>query len=91
LPWAIKIYASCSTYITLEGVFQAIYRSLRTNVTRLEIDSISENEQRQATSVYEHRYRRRGCRRAYDEERHGGMKRVDFLMGRSRFLGISNS
>jgi hypothetical protein len=37
------------------------------------------------------RYRRQLSARIHEEEKSGGMKRVDFLMGHTRFLGISNS
>uniref|UniRef100_A0A8H7Y8Z0 DUF6699 domain-containing protein n=1 Tax=Psilocybe cubensis TaxID=181762 RepID=A0A8H7Y8Z0_PSICU len=90
LPWTIKVHASNGSYITLEDVFDAIYRSLRTNISQSEFNSLpSESDQRRATRAYEQRYRRMRSSRHYEEEKRGGMKRVDFLMGRSRFLGIS--
>jgi hypothetical protein len=92
LPWTIKVHASNGSYITLENVFDAIYRSLRTNITTSEFNSFSsQNDQRRATRAYEQRYRRQRSTRIYEEEKRGGMKRVDFLMGHSRFLGISNT
>ncbi|KAF8156121.1 hypothetical protein B0H34DRAFT_521782 [Crassisporium funariophilum] len=92
LPWTIKVYASNGSYVTLEDVLICAYRSLRTNITTLDFNSFpSSNDQRRATRAYEQRYRRLKSTRAYDEEKRGGMKRVDFLMGHSKFLGISNN
>lgn len=92
LPWKIKVYASNGVYVTLEDIFNSIYRSLRTNITSAEFNLFStQDDQRRATRAYEKRYRRFRNSTAYEEEKRGGMKRVDFLMGHTKFLGISNS
>ncbi|KAF8967254.1 hypothetical protein BDZ97DRAFT_1656512 [Flammula alnicola] len=92
LPWVIKVYASNGSFVTLEDVFTTIYRALRINITPAEFSSLpSPNDQRRATRAYEQRYRRQRSTRIYEEEKRGGMKRVDFLMGCTRFFGISNS
>ncbi|KDR65696.1 hypothetical protein GALMADRAFT_27435, partial [Galerina marginata CBS 339.88] len=89
LPWTVKIYATYKTYIVLGDVFQAVYQSLRTNITRSELDSVSQAEQSRVSRAYMHRYRRQRSRRAYDAEKYGGIKHIDFLLGHSSFLGIS--
>lgn len=91
LPWQFKVSALNGKYVTIEDMLEALYRSLRVNITQPEFNSFpSERDQRRATRAYEDRYRRlRGSR--YDEEKRSGMKRVDFLMGRTRFVGISNN
>ena len=92
LPWIIKVYASNALYVTLEDVFDSIYRNLRTNITSAEFNLFSkQDDQRRATRAYEKRYRRHRNTRAYEEEKRGGMKRVDFLMGHTKFLRLSNS
>ena len=92
LPWNIKVYASNALYVTLEDVFDSIYRNLRTNITSAEFNLFSnQNDQRRATRAYEKRYRRHRNTRVYEEEKRGGMKRVDFLMGHTKFIGLSNS
>ena len=92
LPWTIKVYASNAVYVTLEDIFDSIYRNLRTNITSAEFNLFSnQDDQRRATRAYEKRYRRLRNTRAYDEEKRGGMKRVDFLMGHTKFLGLSNT
>ena len=92
LPWTIKVYASNGSYVTIEDVFDSIYRTLRTNITSAEFNMFStQNDQRRATRAYEQRYRRLRNNKAYENEKRGGMKRVDFLMGHTKFLGISNN
>ncbi|PPR04641.1 hypothetical protein CVT24_011859 [Panaeolus cyanescens] len=92
LPWKIKVYPANGSYVTVEDVLASIYRSLRTNITGQDFTALSNpNDQRRATRAYENRYRRLRDPRAYDEEKRSGMKRVDFLLGHTRFLSISNS
>ncbi|KDR69401.1 hypothetical protein GALMADRAFT_255890 [Galerina marginata CBS 339.88] len=91
LPWTIKVLPSKGSFVTFEDVLSSIYRTLRTNISSSEFNLFpSSNDQRRATRAYEQRYRRQRSARIYDEEKRGGMKRVDFLMGHTRFLGISN-
>ncbi|KAF9481926.1 hypothetical protein BDN70DRAFT_971727 [Pholiota conissans] len=90
LPWIITVYASKSSFITLEDVFLTIYNSLRRNITLTEFNSLpSRTAQINATRAYEARYREKKTTTEYEAEKKGGMKRVDFLMDRIRFLGIS--
>lgn len=91
LPWTIKVYASNGSFVSLEDALDSIYHSLRTNIKPAEFDSLpSSHDRRRATRAYEHRYRRQRSSSEYDKEKKGGMKRIDFLMGHTRFLGISN-
>ena len=93
LPWFINVYASNGSYVTLADVFESIYDTLRTNITSAEFNMFSsEDDKRRATQAYEKRYRRLPRNTtAYNKEKRGGMKRVDFLMGHTKFLGISNN
>jgi len=92
IPWGVKVQASNGSYITLEDVLDSIYRTLRVNVTQAEFASLpSSKEQRRATESYERRYRRIRHEGLYQEEKRGGMKRVDFFLGRSRFMGLVNN
>ncbi|KDR68966.1 hypothetical protein GALMADRAFT_77945 [Galerina marginata CBS 339.88] len=91
-PWTIKIHAFLGPYITLEDIFCAIYRSLRTSITLSEFYWFSsQSSHSYATRAYKQRYRRHSSSRVYEEEKRHGMKRVDFLLGHSSFLGISNT
>ncbi|KDR82976.1 hypothetical protein GALMADRAFT_57569 [Galerina marginata CBS 339.88] len=91
LPWTIKIHAQDRPYITVEDVLYAVYYSLRTNITAWEFNLLlSRNDRRRAAHAYEWRYRRHRSIKTYEEEKHGGMKHVDYLMGHTYFLDISN-
>jgi hypothetical protein len=92
LPWAIEVHASNNSFVTVGDVLSSIYHSLRTNITSAEFDTLlSPHDQRRATHAYEERYRRQLSARIHEEEKRGGMKRVDVLMGHTQFLGISSS
>jgi hypothetical protein len=92
LPWIINVRASNSSYVTVEDLFHSVYYSLRTNITTHEFDLLPHQmDRKRATRAYEQRYRRFRSNSAHDEEKRGGMKRIDFLMGRTRFHSISNT
>jgi hypothetical protein len=91
LPWVIKVYASNGSYVTLGDVLDSIYHSMRTNITNAEFNSLHQKDQKSATRAYEQRYRRFQSTSAHNQEKRGGMKRIDFFMGRTKFCGISNT
>ncbi|KAG7094569.1 hypothetical protein E1B28_005397 [Marasmius oreades] len=92
LPWSITIYASNGYYVTVRDVLEGIYRALRKNVTHKEYNSIPSHPDRaRVNEAYERRYSRVRDYYASREEKQGGVKRVDFLRGRTRFMGISPS
>ena len=92
LPWIINVYASNGPYVTLEDLFDSVYHSLRTNITSDEFNLLlNEDDQKTATCAYKQRCMRFRKISACDEEKRGGMKRVDFLMGRTMFHSISNT
>lgn len=97
LPWTIKVYASNGSYITLQDILTSIYLDLRTNITPTEFQLLpSQHYRTRATRAYEQRYRRlrhqlpseRQYHKASESEKRAGMKRVDFLMSHTKFLGI---
>jgi len=90
LPWPINIRASNGSYVTLRDFVNSIYYSLRTNINDSEFNLLPhEVNKKMATQSYELRYRRFRYIYGHDGEKRDGMKRVDFLMGRTRFKGIS--
>ncbi|KDR67766.1 hypothetical protein GALMADRAFT_79446 [Galerina marginata CBS 339.88] len=92
IPWTIEVNASHRPYLTLGDIFNGIYHSLHTQITWSEFNLLpSRNAQRRATRAYEWRYRRQQSARVYKHEKRGGMKRIDFLLEHSRFIGISNT
>ncbi|KAJ6612326.1 hypothetical protein B0H10DRAFT_2052495 [Mycena sp. CBHHK59/15] len=78
LPWTITVSASNGRYVTVSDVLNSVHRSLRRNKLM-----------RRATAAYTQRYSRLKGHRGYMEEKSQGVKRVDFLMGCTKFQGIS--
>ena len=91
LPWTIHVRTSNRSYVTLEDLFDAIYHSLRINIATNEFISLHQTDQTRATRAYEQRYRRFRSITGHDLEKRSGMKRVDFLMGHTRFHSISKT
>lgn len=93
LRWSIVITASTGRrggFVTVGDVLDGVYRSLRNNITSAEFYSLpGEKERRRVTKAYEQRYRRIHGEREYDDEKRRGVRRVDFLMGNTRFIGLS--
>jgi hypothetical protein len=90
LPWSFKIHASNARYVTLGDVLDTLFRTLRINLAQPDFQSLSDKDRRRATRAYEDRYRRLRSSRMHEEEKRGGMKRVDFLLGHTRFVGLTN-
>lgn len=103
LPWSIQVYASNATYITLQDILTSIHTFFRTNITPTEFHLLpSHHHRRRATRAYQQRYRRlrhqlcnetggnSDISQASQSEKRAGMKRVDFLMGYTKLLGISS-
>ncbi|KAF8069275.1 hypothetical protein FPV67DRAFT_1116715 [Lyophyllum atratum] len=92
LPWTVTVHASYGPYVTVTDVLEGIYRKLRANISSHEFNSLpSEKDRRRVTSAYEQRYRRIRGSRDYEDEKRQGVRRVDFLMGHTRFMGLSSS
>ena len=91
-PWVIQIRASNGVNVTLEDFFDSIYRALRTGITASEFNLLPHQQDKErAIHAYEQRYRRFRNISAYDKEKRSGMKRIDFLMGRTGFHSISHT
>jgi len=92
LPWSITVHPSHGTYVTVTDVLEGIYRKLRTNISAQEFHALpSEKDMRRVTVAYEQRYRRVRGSREYEDEKRSGVRRVDFLMGHTRFMGLSST
>ncbi|KAJ6611999.1 hypothetical protein B0H10DRAFT_2054318 [Mycena sp. CBHHK59/15] len=90
LPWTITVSASNGGYVTVSDVLNSVHRSLRVNVTPEEFNLLGTQKlMRRATAAYTQRYSRLKGHRGYTEEKSQGVKRVDFLMGCTKFQGIS--
>ncbi|KIK54935.1 hypothetical protein GYMLUDRAFT_129337, partial [Collybiopsis luxurians FD-317 M1] len=91
--WPISVHASFNgQYVTVNDVFSAIYHSLRNNVSSTDYHAIpSRKDAEKVRMAYETRYRRLRDRYAYESEKRQGLKRVDFLVGHTRFIGLTVS
>ncbi|KAJ7137022.1 hypothetical protein C8R44DRAFT_661803, partial [Mycena epipterygia] len=91
IAWPIVVSPShAAGFVSVLDVFTSVYTSLRLAVLRAEYDTLPSGDARQ--SVDDAYFTR--CRLLLDEdERHietlKGVKRVDFLTGKTRFLGLS--
>jgi hypothetical protein len=91
LPWSIPVMASRG-YVSISDVLATLYQSLRINITDRDYHSLpSHSAQRRVRTAYEDRYRRIRDPRDYAEEKRNGVKRIDFLMGHTRFMGLTSS
>ncbi|KAJ7465687.1 hypothetical protein FB451DRAFT_1262169 [Mycena latifolia] len=90
LPWSIAVSASNGRYVTVSDALAALHRALRVNVTSAEYNALGSHKlMRRAAAAYTHRYMRLKGHRGYEEEKKHGVKRVDFLMGNTKFRGLS--
>ena len=92
LPWSVPVAAANGRYVAIADVLHALYRALRTNVTEREFNALRTPKlMGMAAAEYKRRCERARLhgRRAYQEEKRGGVRRVDFLMGYTTFAGIS--
>ncbi|KAF7341696.1 hypothetical protein MSAN_02068000 [Mycena sanguinolenta] len=90
LPWAIVVYPSNGRFVTVGDVLNALHGALRVNVTAAEFEALgTPTLKRQVSLAYQRRYERLRGHRGYREEKNGGVKRVDFLIGFTKFQGIS--
>ncbi|KAL1746697.1 hypothetical protein HDZ31DRAFT_33633 [Schizophyllum fasciatum] len=86
--WDIPIYATAA-YVTCLDVLSTLHRELWLPITHAEYQELNSDVQRQVDSSFWAR-----CSRIMDpiarvaEERRG-VKRIDFLMGRTSFRGLS--
>ena len=79
-----------SPYVSVRDVVHALYRGLRMAVHPLEYEALPSMET--ITNVNEAYFSRCNSiveKKARQEEQAKGVKRVDFLMDRNRFLGLS--
>ena len=90
LPWSIAVAAK-STYnlVTLYDVFEALYLSLRIQVKKAEYWYPSPAYQKEIAASYHTRVDKIPDKTMRKEQREKGVRRLDFLVGCTRFSGIS--
>ena len=88
--WTCRVHASNHRFVTVLDVLDSLYNSLRRNIAALEFNSLSEEDKSSTSRYYKKRYRRLQDYNSHlsEQEKVQGMKRIDFLMGRTRFAGL---
>jgi hypothetical protein len=93
LPWQITVVPSSTihgAFVTVADVLASLHRTLRLAVHPDEYNALPSHEDKhKVNTAYESRCVRIEDPAAQAEEKRKGVKRVDFLMGRTRFLGLS--
>ena len=76
-------------WVTVGDVLEQVYHSLRRRTNHHDYEACGERDREKVRKAYEARYRRLRSEKAYEKEKAGGMRRVDYLRNRVRFLGLS--
>jgi hypothetical protein len=87
LPWPIPVQPSRCAYVTVYDVLHTLYRSLRSTVSAQEFRSNPDSKR--VTLAFQRRCA--NSSRRSSEEREKGVKRVDFLLERTRWVGLSST
>ena len=90
LPWRIPVHAT-RMYVSIEDVLNALYTSFRKNIGQSDYAVLSPSAQRRVKEAYDRRCRSNRDPRMQDRERWGGVKRIDFLMDRKCFRGLTRT
>ncbi|KAF9783810.1 hypothetical protein BJ322DRAFT_881242 [Thelephora terrestris] len=88
LPWSVTVTAR-STFVTLFDVLQSLHSSLRRQVTKAEWASLPRASQEVIAASFHKRVGGFSDRVKRDKQSKKGVRRLDFLVGRTRFFGIS--
>ena len=88
LPWSVTVIAK-STFVTVYDVLQALHLSLRLQVTSVEWASLSRASQDTISTSFHKRVGRFSDRVKREKQLGKGVRRLDFLVGRTRLFGIS--
>ncbi|EIW78106.1 hypothetical protein CONPUDRAFT_36415, partial [Coniophora puteana RWD-64-598 SS2] len=89
LPWQLTIWPSGgASVVTVSDVLEQLYRFLRLGATAEEYKALPSQAHRDAVAeAYRARCMRAGAA-SFEIERRKGLKRVDFLVGHTKFLGL---
>ncbi|KAF9028355.1 hypothetical protein BDZ89DRAFT_951497 [Hymenopellis radicata] len=73
---------------TVADVLAGIWKGLQTPVTAQEYEALSWEAQYAVVGAYRKRCARRGQHMAIQDELRRGVRRIDFLAGKTRFAGV---
>ena len=88
LPWSITVTAK-STFVTVYDVLQALHSSLRLQVTKVEWASLPLASKDVIAASFHKRADGFSDRLKREKQLGKGVRRLDFLVGRTRLYGIS--
>jgi hypothetical protein len=88
LPWSITVTAK-SSFVTLFDVLQALHSSLRLQVTKAEWASLSRASKNAISASFHKRVSRFSDHVKREKQLGKGVRRLDFLVGRTRLFGLS--
>ncbi|KZP14202.1 hypothetical protein FIBSPDRAFT_867249 [Athelia psychrophila] len=89
LPWTLTVTADAQPYVTVLDVLRALYNLLRIPASRAEYNKEPPLSQQAIAKAFHARVERSPATHA--EQLGKGLRRVDFLQGRNRFLGLSST
>ena len=90
MPWKVTVRSTINgAYVTVLDVFNALYEALRRNVHPEEFYASGDTQR--VTDAYQRRYRRAASSAEREQEKAGGVKRVDLLKEKIRFAGLTSN
>ena len=94
LPYSIVVLPSQPhlphSFVTVYDVLRTLHRALSLCVDHDELHELPSPDVRsQVEAVYEHRVRAHPDGRTRESEKRWGIRRIDLLLGQTRFLGLS--
>lgn len=92
LPWQLEVAPQGSrSFLTVADVLHGLYTGLRIAVSKEEYERQGEGSQRKISLAYYNRWERIANPNDREKERMKGVKRIDFLMGKNLFKGLSRA
>jgi hypothetical protein len=89
LPWTLDVVCKTTNFVTILDVLAQLYTLLRLRVSEKEFKMESFESQRDISAAFHQRVKRGRWTAAVEEQK--GLKRIDFLKGRNRFMGLSST
>ncbi|KAF9645925.1 hypothetical protein BDM02DRAFT_3063862, partial [Thelephora ganbajun] len=90
LPWSTRVEAPTpGDVVTIFDVLQTLHTVLRTPISKSEWNSLSAHTQDSVSTAFYHRLGGIRDRSAREKQLKKGVRRLDFLLGNTKLLGIS--
>ena len=89
LQWSIVVLPSRHPFVTVSDVLCTLHHTVSFSATQDELDGLTSDIWPHVHAVFERRVQAHPDWRICERERRCGIRRIDFLLGRTRFLGLS--